>query len=140
MRDLMMAGARVRLRLAAAANGWERAETIPGEDGSPLVCWRRTDGSVYLTGDPETMPSPLAERVRVLLIAFMDHRCPVCAGRAGWLEGGLPDDLDRVQPVPVGAVAGGVPITSGTAFVIVHAAICPARPGAIEAAAMAVAN
>jgi hypothetical protein len=130
-RDLMKAGSAVRLRMTALSNGWRVEARYLDGDGCPVVAWRHRDGAVYLTGDAEQMPSPLAERVRVLGAAFFDGCCPACGASGGYVEGTPTDALDRMQFVTMGAATGGAAVTGDVAFAIEHAEDCPGRPGAI---------
>lgn len=131
MRDLMKAGSRVRLRMTMAANGWAVEQRYLDGDGFPQVAYRHKDGAGYITGDPEQVPSPTAERVRVLTCASMAGCCPACGATGGHVEGTPTEDLDRLQFVPMGVVAGGLGVTGELAFAIEHDADCPGRPGAL---------
>ncbi|MGO9974401.1 MAG: hypothetical protein ACLP01_16675 [Solirubrobacteraceae bacterium] len=136
MRDLWKITA-ARLRIAASTNGWAR-DPVPdiAEDGSPRIRWRRTDGVVFLSGDPEIMPTGVKQAVRALLCGFFAHACPCCDAKARWLSEDemVKADAGRVQAVTMHGVVPDVAVgwSTGVVFAIEHAADCPVRPESVS--------
>jgi len=141
MRDLMKVSA-ARLRIEATKAGWQR-DPVPFFDGDrgPLVRWRRSDGVLLVTGDPDVLAPGLKHRVRALLVGWFAQECPCCSAKAGWLdeEGLAAADLSRVAVTTMHGVVPevGVGWAAGVAFAIEHELECPVSPAAIEWAATA---